>query len=99
MQEHGTVDKPAGLSNSDNYVSEALPDTDANGNDLANSAVSPEQAIPNEEVELPMKTDATVDAEMETDAVVDEKPETDAVVDVGAKTDGSSKQESSRRGC
>ncbi|KAM0870376.1 hypothetical protein ACQ4PT_040060 [Festuca glaucescens] len=87
MQAEGTVDKPAGSSDLDNPVSEASPDTDANGNDMADSAVSPEQAIPNEEVELPMKTDAAVDAQMKTDAVADVKPETDAVVDVGAKTD------------
>ncbi|KAM0888945.1 hypothetical protein ACQ4PT_028013 [Festuca glaucescens] len=87
MQAEGTVDKPAGSSGLDNPVSEASPDTDANGNDMADSAVSPEQAIPNKEVELPMKTDAAVDAQMKTDAVVDVKPETDAVVDVGAKTD------------
>jgi serine/threonine-protein phosphatase 6 regulatory subunit 3 len=87
MQAEGTVDKPAGSSDLDNPVSEASPDTDANGNDIADSAVSPEQAIPNKEVELPMKTDAAVDAQMKTDAVVDVKPETDAVVDVGAKTD------------
>jgi serine/threonine-protein phosphatase 6 regulatory subunit 3 len=83
-QAEGTVDKPAGPSDLDNPVSEALP---VNGSNLVDSAVSPEQAIPNEEVELPMKTDAVVDTETKTDAVVDEKLETDAVVDVGAKPD------------
>ncbi|XP_037405757.1 serine/threonine-protein phosphatase 6 regulatory subunit 3-like isoform X1 [Triticum dicoccoides] len=82
-QAERTVDKPAGSSDLDNPISEASPDPDVNGSDLAGSALSSEQAVRNEDVEVPTKTDAVVDTEMKTDTVV----ETDAVGDVGVKAD------------
>lgn len=82
-QAERTVDKPAGSSDLDNPISEASPDPDVNGSDLAGSALSSEQAVRNEDVEVPIKTDAVVDTEKKTDTVV----ETDAVGDVGVKAD------------
>ncbi|KQK08471.1 serine/threonine-protein phosphatase 6 regulatory subunit 3 [Brachypodium distachyon] len=86
-QTERTVDKATGSSGLDNLVSEALPDPDVNVSDLADSAVSSEQAVCNEDVEPPIETDAVVDVEAKTDAVVDVEAKTDVVMDVEAKTD------------
>lgn len=82
-QAERTVDKPAGSSDLDNPISEASPDPDVNVSNLAGSALSSQQAVLNEDVEVPIKTDAVVDTETKTDTVV----ETDAVGDVGVKAD------------
>ncbi|VAH77193.1 unnamed protein product [Triticum turgidum subsp. durum] len=80
-----TVDKPAGSSDLDNPISEASPDPDVNGSDLAGSALSSEQAVRNEDVEVPIKTDAVVDTETKTDAVGNVGVKADAVVEVPSK--------------
>uniref|UniRef100_M8CSA2 Serine/threonine-protein phosphatase 6 regulatory subunit 3 n=1 Tax=Aegilops tauschii TaxID=37682 RepID=M8CSA2_AEGTA len=82
-QAERTVDKPAVSSDLDNPISEASPDPDVNVSDLAGSALSSEQAVRHDYVEVPIKTDAVVDTEKKTDTVV----ETDAVGDVGVKAD------------
>jgi len=85
MQAEGTVDKPTGSSVLDNPVSEVSPDADVNESDLANSVVSPEQAVADKNEELPMKAAAVVDTETKTDTVVDAGVKTDAAVDLPSK--------------
>ena len=84
----GTVDKPTGTSDLDNPIPEASPDTDVNGSDLADSAVSSGEAVPNKDVELPVRTDTVVDTVSSGQAVPNKDVElpmkSDAVVDTSS---------------
>lgn len=69
VQTERTADEPTGSSDSGNSVSEVLPDPEDSSIDPANTAVSSEQTVDNEDVELPTKEVPSVDVETKTDEI------------------------------
>uniref|UniRef100_A0A0E0C3X5 Uncharacterized protein n=1 Tax=Oryza meridionalis TaxID=40149 RepID=A0A0E0C3X5_9ORYZ len=69
VQTERTADEPTGSSDSGNSVSEVLPDPDDSSIDPANTTVSSEQTVDNEDVELPTKEVPSVDVETKTDEI------------------------------
>uniref|UniRef100_A0A0D9YB16 Uncharacterized protein n=1 Tax=Oryza glumipatula TaxID=40148 RepID=A0A0D9YB16_9ORYZ len=69
VQTERTADEPTGSSDSGNSVSEVLPDPEDSSIDPANTAVSSEQTMDNEDVELPTKEVPSVDVETKTDEI------------------------------
>uniref|UniRef100_A0A0D3EQL7 Uncharacterized protein n=1 Tax=Oryza barthii TaxID=65489 RepID=A0A0D3EQL7_9ORYZ len=69
VQTERTADEPTGSSDLGNSVSEVLPDPEDSSIDPANTAVSSEQTVDNEDVELPTKEVPSVDVETKTDEI------------------------------
>lgn len=69
VQTERTAVEPTGSSDSGNSVSEVLPDPEDSSIDPANTAVSSEQTVDNEDVELPTKEVPPVDVETKTDEI------------------------------